>query len=153
MSRAILQKIALERGGRCLSERYINSKTKYEWECLAGHRWFAPFDKVKHRNQWCPVCYKNRSFEKLRSIVEERGGKVLSEGMDTVRSTLSVLCNQGHQFSISYRQLVEGGKWCSQCDTENITAAIMKDCEQRAAEMGGRCVKHLSGNSRKKASC
>ena len=94
MSRAILQKIALERGGRCLWERYINSKTKYEWECLAGHRWFAPFDKVKHRNQWCPVCYKNRSFEKLRSIVEERGGKVLSEGMDTVRSTLSVLCNK-----------------------------------------------------------
>jgi len=36
-----LQKIAASKGGKCLSDKYINSKTKLKWECKEGHIWKA----------------------------------------------------------------------------------------------------------------
>jgi hypothetical protein len=48
--------IAEGRGGRCLSDTYVNSKTKLEWECAKGHRWTAIPSNVKNRGSWCPIC-------------------------------------------------------------------------------------------------
>jgi len=31
-------KIGEERKGKCLSDKYINNKTKLKWECQKGHR-------------------------------------------------------------------------------------------------------------------
>ena len=50
-----VQKIAEERGGKCLSVNYINARMKLGWECIKGHRWFATPDNVK-RGTWCPKC-------------------------------------------------------------------------------------------------
>jgi len=46
---------AKQRGGNCLSEKYINSSTKLEWICKDGHKWFTKWDIVR-RGSWCPVC-------------------------------------------------------------------------------------------------
>jgi len=32
-----MQQVAKKRGGKCLSEKYVNAKTKLEWECRKGH--------------------------------------------------------------------------------------------------------------------
>ena len=50
-----MQKIAKKRGGKCLSHRYINSRTKMKWQCKMGHQWFAIPDSVK-RGFWCKRC-------------------------------------------------------------------------------------------------
>jgi len=50
-----MQALAASRGGRCLSERYINTKTHLMWECARGHAWKAIPHSVLN-GSWCPQC-------------------------------------------------------------------------------------------------
>jgi len=47
--------IAEKRGGKCLSQRYINNHTKLKWECKFSHQWKAAPGKIKS-GKWCPIC-------------------------------------------------------------------------------------------------
>lgn len=51
--------IAENRGGRCLSDEYINSRTKLLWECDKGHTWHAPWKNVGINGSWCLTCANN----------------------------------------------------------------------------------------------
>lgn len=53
-----LQHLASKKGGKCLANHYINSKTKLLWQCKHGHQWYATTFSIKTRKSWCPVCYK-----------------------------------------------------------------------------------------------
>lgn len=53
-----MRQIALSRGGRCLSQNYVNGRTKLHWRCQFGHEWLAMPDNVKNAKSWCPVCAK-----------------------------------------------------------------------------------------------
>lgn len=55
-----LRKIAVQRSGKCLTSKYINSKTKMLWQCQNGHQWYATAFSIKTRKSWCPECYKNK---------------------------------------------------------------------------------------------
>lgn len=55
-----MQAIANERGGKCLSKKYANSKVKLKWCCKEGHIWEARADTILYTNKWCPVCAKRR---------------------------------------------------------------------------------------------
>ena len=48
--------IAKIRGGKCLSHKYIDGKTKLKWQCSFGHNWEAKPTNVKNKNSWCPKC-------------------------------------------------------------------------------------------------
>ncbi len=50
-----MRRIALERGGKCLSDTYVNSYTKLLWECKEGHQWKSKPADVK-RGSWCSYC-------------------------------------------------------------------------------------------------
>ena len=39
--------LAQQKGGKCLSKRYVNNHTKLWWQCAKGHKWFARPDSVK----------------------------------------------------------------------------------------------------------
>ena len=69
-----MQRIAKERGGECLSAKYINAKEKLKWKCSEGHEWKAPASSVK-RGSWCPACSgKQRlTMKKMKKIAKERG--------------------------------------------------------------------------------
>jgi hypothetical protein len=49
------QKIADDRNGLCLSEKYVNSYTPLLWRCSNGHQWSAIISDVK-KGTWCPHC-------------------------------------------------------------------------------------------------
>jgi hypothetical protein len=54
-----LQRIAEERGGKCLSDAYINSTTPLKWQCKEGHVWETkPINITQGR--WCPRCGRRR---------------------------------------------------------------------------------------------
>lgn len=57
-----LQSYAKERGGKCLSKKYMNSKTKLEFCCKEGHIWERRADKFLYTNKWCPVCAKGENL-------------------------------------------------------------------------------------------
>lgn len=79
-----MEEVAKERGGKCLSNRYVDSNSKLLWECAEGHRWEAIFYNIIS-GKWCPKCAVNKNAEKLRAdiaefknIAEERGGRCIS---------------------------------------------------------------------------
>lgn len=54
-----IQSYAKERGGKCLSKNYANSKTKLKFCCKEGHIWEIRADAFSFtNNKWCPVCAK-----------------------------------------------------------------------------------------------
>ena len=57
-----MHSLAAERGGKCLSDIYNNSKHKLLWECANGHQWHASSFSIRIRKSWCPVCYKNQKL-------------------------------------------------------------------------------------------
>lgn len=51
-----MSELAQEFGGKCISEKYTNNKTKLLWECSIGHQWLEEPRHVRHLKRWCPVC-------------------------------------------------------------------------------------------------
>ena len=47
--------LAAQRGGRCRSTEYENSRMPIEWECVEGHRWMANPVTIR-QGSWCPIC-------------------------------------------------------------------------------------------------
>ena len=80
-----MQELAAKRGGKCLSEEYINNCTKLEFQCsedISGKT--EPASIIN--NKWCPTCRHKTVNEKRKdniviyqNIAIERGGKCLSE--------------------------------------------------------------------------
>ncbi len=69
-----MQDLAIARGGKCFSKRYINTETPLEWKCAKGHKWKAVPMAVR-RGTWCGEC--NASFgERLCREVFEKIFKV-----------------------------------------------------------------------------
>lgn len=49
------RQVAQERGGKCLSQRYVNNSNKLQWLCHRGHTWHAPLGRIQ-AGCWCPTC-------------------------------------------------------------------------------------------------
>jgi hypothetical protein len=118
----VYHKIAIERGGKLLSEEYINSKTHMLWECKDGHQWKATGEHIKTRKSWCPVCsYKERGsankddIETYRKIAIEMGGKLLSEEYINSKTPLLWECKEGHQWKATPSHIKNRNQWCPAC--------------------------------------
>jgi len=55
----IFQNIAKDKGGKCLSDSYINARHKLRFECSDGHKWDGWPQSIK-KGSWCPHC-KNKT--------------------------------------------------------------------------------------------
>ncbi len=65
-----IRQIAESRGGKCLSQRYINVHTKLLWCCAEGHRWEATPEKIK-MGRWCPGCSTGLGERICRAFFEQ----------------------------------------------------------------------------------
>jgi hypothetical protein len=70
---AEFQNIAEERGGKCLSKKYVNIDTKLKWQCSKGHVWLNTPYHIKNRGQWCRVCkgYSVLTLAEFQKIAKE----------------------------------------------------------------------------------
>jgi len=113
-----MHQIAKNKGGKCLSETYINSTTKLLWECSEGHQWEAT-----HGKKWCPICAIKRNteakrlgIEYMRQIAEKRGGKCLSDVYINLYAKLLWECAEGHQWEAAPSN-IKRGDWCTHCSS------------------------------------
>ena len=67
-----MRAMAAERGGRCISRKYIDAKTKLQWECEKGHRWWAMPGGLRNAGSWCPQCAWDRLSEIRRGEARDR---------------------------------------------------------------------------------
>jgi hypothetical protein len=56
-----MHSLASAKGGKCLSDKFINQKTPLKWQCAKGHIWEAKPMNIINRKQWCPECNINQS--------------------------------------------------------------------------------------------
>ncbi len=67
-----MQNIATERGGQCLSEKYVNNKTRLKWECgSCNHEWWATPKSIMISDSWCPQCAEGLYERMCRALFKE----------------------------------------------------------------------------------
>lgn len=133
-----MHRIADDRGGKCLSEKYINAKTHLSWECANGHQWSARPGNVK-RGQWCAVCARLSSvtIEDMRVIARDRGGECLSTKYINNAIHLMWACADGHQWRATPNK-IKGGRWCPIC--ANSSSITIEEMQAIAHQRGGQCI-------------
>jgi hypothetical protein len=140
--------LARKRGGRCLSNRYINNRSPLLWECGRSHRWKAAPCNVRggarKRGTWCQKCYDLRrrfrprdTIERMKIIARARGGHCLSAKYLNSKSKLLWQCEKGHQWR-AVPVAVTSGTWCPVCaQNRRLT---LQELRSLAAGRGGRCL-------------
>jgi len=117
--------MAIERGGLCLSDHYINNRESLRFKCSEGHEWETCFKVINH-GSWCPVCALGGTIsDKIVASQEaafKRGGKLLSEEF-SLSEKMKWECSSGHQWDATYQNVVFRFSWCPYCKSsfsENI---------------------------------
>lgn len=133
-----MKSLAKNKGGKCLSQNYVDSKTKLQWKCKNGHIWKSLPLKVKH-GQWCPYCAKNRrlTIEEMKDMARERGGKCLSSKYINATSKLKWQCKNGHKWEARPLK-IRIGRWCPDCGgSKKLT---IEDMRKIAQKRNGKCL-------------
>ncbi len=143
---------AIGKGGICLTENYVNQKTRLTFQCSKGHQWTVGGGSLKGKETWCRYCsspwladtpeLKKQRFVELKKIAEERGGKLLSTEYINTKTKYDFQCASGHSWSTSL-DVIRGGSWCKKCATK-IVSESQKDNLQTfidiAISKGGKCL-------------
>lgn len=115
------QKIALDRGGVCLSKEYVNSKTKLKFKCKEGHEFLSQPGNLIYLKTWCQACARKAVGDKKRStlfkiqkLAKANGGVLLSKSYHHNEEKLNWRCVKGHEFEMTAHN-VNAGQWCSKC--------------------------------------
>lgn len=67
--------IAEKRGGKCISNDYVNLNTPLLWQCDNGHEWWAVPASIKFAKSWCPYCSSTSIGEAIcRQVLEATFG-------------------------------------------------------------------------------
>jgi len=144
----LLQRIAVPKGGCCLSLAYVNSSHPVRWKCAVGHEWLARAHSIQAGN-WCPVCAHNQRLrlEEMHQIAKERGGRCLSTSYKNASTPLLWVCRHGHQWKARAANVQGGlrrkGSWCRECYNgrrrfhERLSITAMREL---AIARGGRCL-------------
>ena len=113
-----MQKIAEDKGGKCLSEKYIDGYTKLRWQCKKGHEWEMKHDSIK-QGKWCPVCSEKVEYtiKDMHALAENKGGKCLSKKYLGKSQSLKWFCKEGHEWE-AIPDLILKGRWCPTCAKE-----------------------------------
>ena len=142
-----LQEIASQRGGKCLSSKYINARTKLEWECKEGHEWEATYHNIK-KGHWCPKCAKEvglkrrLTIEEMQEVAKQRGGKCLSTEYKDIHTKLKWECKEGHVWEATPAN-IRKDQWCPKCgakergEKRKLTIEEMQDI---ARQRDGKCL-------------
>ncbi len=143
-----IQSIAAKRGGVCLSNKYVNNKTKLRWKCAKGHEWEAHLNSIKN-GHWCPYC-ANRArltIEEMQSIASKRGGKCLSSRYTNNKGKLRWRCAKGHEWHATPNE-VKHGTWCKRCS--GLAPLTIEEMRSIASERRGECLSDKYINVRTK---
>lgn len=143
-----LQRLARERGGKCLSAKYVNNREPLVWECQRGHRWKASASNVKggerKKGTWCPDCYELRrrfrerdSIESMRELSKSRGGVCLSDEYVNAKSKPLWRCDRGHCWR-AVPHSIQRGSWCPACARNQRLR--LEEFRWLAASRGGSCL-------------
>ena len=151
---ADMQRLARERGGRCLSKSFSTVHVRLKWICREGHRWTAPGSYIT-RGSWCKKCAiaagaeksRTHSIEEFRQIAAARGGECLSTEYTNTAIPLEWKCEKGHVWWAAPSDVIRRSSWCPKCAAVAVGKMRLKhtieEMQQLAAEQGGACLSEV----------
>ena len=127
-----MQELAIARNGKCLSNNYIDIKTKLEWQCMFGHEWYATPDGIKS-GYWCPQCggTAKLNIEEMQKLAVSRDGKCLSNNYVNARTKLEWQCTFGHKWYAN-SDSIKNGSWCPHCNSGSIGEELVRNALEEA---------------------
>jgi hypothetical protein len=141
-----MRDFAKEKGGKCLSDEFINSQTPLLWECEKRHQWRAISNNIINQGTWCPKCAgkARHTIEEMQEIAQERGGKCVSEIYNNMRTHLLWECKKGHRWESTASDIIFEGVWCQKCANKiPFTIGMMREAAQKR---GGKCLSEIYVN-------
>ena len=155
----LMHDIAKNRGGKCLSNTFVNIDSKLKWQCNQGHIWEStPYHVIK-RKQWCRVCAGSEplTIEEMNEIALQRGGKCLSKKYVNGNVKLKWQCSEGHIWE-AVPSSVKGGSWCQRCkwkSTGKKKRISIEEIQKIVAARKGVClsIEYAKGRARLKMKC
>jgi len=137
-SLAQMRRLAKQRGGKCISRRYISSRIPLWWRCKWGHRWKAIPTNVT-KGSWCPDCAHTKplKLQEMQTLAAHRGGECLSDRYISNETKLRWKCAAGHEWEAA-PGLVKAGRWCPHC--AHVARLSLHAMVAIAALRGGRCL-------------
>lgn len=137
------KKIAISKGGKLLSEKYMGTDTHLKWQCAKGHTWMTTPAQIK-KGAWCRKCSTIINADKLRSSTSDfqkyaksRGGKFLSKEYHNQKSELKWQCDKGHIWINHGTSIINKKTWCAMCAREERKSSI-NDLHKIAKERKGK---------------
>lgn len=116
---------AKSRGGECLAQEYISSKTKTHWKCSnPEHPMFETDFQIIKRGNWCVSCHReevakkyilNDGLAKAYAHAKNNEGLCLSTAYKNVKTKLKWQCKNNHNWESSFEHAVTRNRWCVQC--------------------------------------
>ena len=148
-----MQELAAEKGGLCLSDRYVNASTKLKWQCSKNHIWEETPESIMS-GSWCPECARARRYtiEGMMELAAEQGGLCLSDKYVNSTTKLTWQCAKGHVWEATPRAIKQGD-WCKEC--AGTIRLSVSEMQQLAEERGGKCLsdKYLDSATKVKWQC
>jgi hypothetical protein len=128
-----LRDFATAKGGKLISDQYINNSTKYLWEDHLGNQWYASWGAVRHKT-WSPFLVKEKqrtsnlkfTIEDLQKFAESKGGKCLSTVYTKGKDKFLWEDEFGNQFKKSWVSIYKQGEWSPLEKRKNISKAKTK---------------------------
>jgi hypothetical protein len=154
------QKIASDRGGRCISKEYVNSSTKLKWQCSEGHIWYARPGGIKFRNSWCNKCLQQTrkiGISFFKKLATKHNGKCLSNKYVNTHTKLKWQCSEGHIWYATPASIKgtkkSKGVWCKKCSRNPLI--LIEDCNNIASDRDGKCLskKYVNSDTKLKWQC
>jgi thiol-disulfide isomerase/thioredoxin len=145
---ADIQKIAEERNGKCLSEKYSSLGMKFSCN-ICGYVWKTKPCNVVN-GSWCEKCYRENwkvGLENAQKLAKQNNGELLSNEYKIFPNKLKWRCSEGHVFEMCYNS-VKKGHWCPVC--AGNASKNMEDLDSLAKENNGVCLSKKYIHSREK---
>jgi hypothetical protein len=132
-----MQELATSFGGRCLSNKFLSTRSKLTWQCSAGHTWEA-IPKTVKKGHWCPYCSNCRRespLEDIKALAQEKGGECHATEYVNNNTPMSFTCAEGHDFKKTATSLWDQKSWCPVCAGNRVHKPLER--LQKIAESKG----------------
>lgn len=116
-----MRQIAMSRGGKCLSRKYVHSQQKLRFRCHQGHVWDATPNAIL-TGRWCRKCAdatRRTSLSDVQKMAAARGGKCISTEYVNLNARMMWACGQGHQWEATLAAMAKRATWCMFCRKED----------------------------------
>jgi hypothetical protein len=127
------QDLAISKGGKCLSTKYVGALISMEWKCKEESHpsWSATFSSIK-RDKWCPHCAGNNklTLEECQELAISKGGKCLSTEYKNNETYMEWKCKEDHTWFAVFNSVKQRCSWCPYCSksrSEKICREILKE--------------------------